>query len=629
MGKINILDELTSNQIAAGEVVERPASVVKELLENSIDAGSKHITIEIEEGGMSLIKIVDDGEGIANDDMKKAFLPHATSKIKNVDDIFKIITLGFRGEALASIAAVSKVNLKSKTTIDENGWEIYIEGGSLLKDKESSTNKGTVIEVRDLFFNVPARKKFLKSTSREAAIINDIVSRVALANPTIAIKLYNGTKQVIQTYGTGNTVDTIRALYGKGTSDNVIPFELDNDTVTVYGYIGNDMLARKSRNNQTIFVNKRYIKNRTISVAVENAYKSFNTGDKYPFFVLFVDTYPEFIDVNVHPTKAEIKFRNDKEIFSTVFKGVHDALSASVRESFNEETLFKEDIKAKKLEDNQFSFEKRLEELNELELSLKNTQNLYKEKQTIEIPLDLKSFEENKVQIYVEEPINIEKKDNDYQTNVEAVNEVVNENVEKYNEDPKFPILDIIGQYNKTYILAQKDGTLYLVDQHAAHEKFLFEKYLKSIENHSLMIQPLIVPLVIELSLNDYGYYEENKDLFESSGFKIESFGMSSIKLSEVPYFLGKLEPKGFFLLMLDNIKNLGSGKTVEVKYNKIATLACKAAVKANDDLNLEEMKELLYNIRFLDDPFHCPHGRPTIIKFTNYEIEKMFKRIV
>ena len=646
MVRINILDEHTSNQIAAGEVVERPSSVVKELVENSIDAGSKNITIEIEEGGITLIKIIDDGCGIYNQDLRKAFLPHATSKIQNVDDIFRINTLGFRGEALPSIAAISRVNMKSKVESESTGWEINIEGGTFTVDNEIGVNNGTVIEVRDLFYNVPARKKFLKSASREGATINDIVSRIALANPNISFKLFNNKKKVIHTYGTGNLVDAIRSIYGKNTSEEVLYFEQGSDTVTVYGYIGKDSLARKSRNNQTIFVNKRYIKNRTISVAVENAYKSFNTGDKYPFFILFIDVYPEFMDVNVHPTKSEIKFRNDKEVFSTVFKGVHEVLSENIRKEFNDGNEFLEDIKAKELEAQQCSFEKRLEELNELELQLKNNESLFKEKIKVDMPIslnrqkqDIKSSYEDNINHsngFSENSMNDKIMTSDeysYEKDISSVKESEKSNSYESNhiteKVPKFPILDIIGQFDKTYILAEKDETLYLIDQHAAHEKLLFEKYLKSIEKNDLLIQPLIVPLVIELSLNDYGYYEENKDIFEQSGFKVESFGISSIKLSEVPYFLGKLDAKGFFLLILDNLKNLGSGKTVEVKYNKIATLACKAAVKANDTLSEKEMKQLLYDMRFLDDPFHCPHGRPTIIKFSSYDLDKIFKRIV
>ncbi|WP_297437054.1 DNA mismatch repair endonuclease MutL [uncultured Clostridium sp.] len=644
MSRITILDQHTSNQIAAGEVVERPSSVVKELIENSIDAGSLNITIEIENGGSSLIRIIDDGHGIYNDDLKKAFMPHATSKIKNAEDIFKISTLGFRGEALPSIAAVSRVNMKSKNDEEENGWEINIDGGDITVDNEASVNRGTIIEVRDLFYNVPARKKFLKSDSREGAIINDIVSRISLAHPEISFKLFNNGKKVIHTYGTGELIDSIRSLYGKTTSEEILYFEHASDTVTIHGYIGKDTLARKSRNNQTVFVNKRYIKNRTISVAVENAYKSFNTGDKYPFFVLFIDIYPEYIDVNVHPTKSEIKFRDDKAVFSTVFKGIHDVLSIDVRNEFNGGTEFLEDIRAKELELEQCSFEKRLEELNELEAKLKNTEALYKEKTTVEMPISI-NRDDIQNNSFVSEDLNsLSTTDTgiDKSVNVDYVYNDVKKSSEEFvsfestvnkaNEDiktPKFPILEIIGQYNKTYILAQKEGTLYLIDQHAAHEKFLFEKYLKSIESNTLMIQPLMVPIVIELSLNDYGYFEEDKDIFENAGFKVEGFGMSSIKLNEVPYFLGKLDAKGFFLLILDNLKNLGSGKTVEVKYNKIASLACKAAVKANDVLSEEEMQKLLYDIRFLEDPFHCPHGRPTIIKFTSYDIDKMFKRIV
>lgn len=628
MNRIELLDEHTSNQIAAGEVVERPSSVVKELVENSIDAGSKNITIEIEDGGISLIKIIDDGCGILNEDIKKAFLPHATSKIKSIEDVFNIQSLGFRGEALPSIASVSKINMKSKTSGEDTGWEVSIEAGNILSDGAVGTNIGTIIEVRDLFFNVPARKKFLKSPSREAATINDIISRIALANPSVAFKLFNNGKKVVHTYGTNELLDAIRSIYGKNTANELLYFENASDTVTIYGYIGKDTLARKSRNNQTIFVNKRYIKNRTIGVAVENAYKSFNTGDKYPFFVLFIDVYPELIDVNVHPAKSEIKFTNDKEVFSTVFSGIHKVLSEHVQLEFNSNNEF---LESKKDDDIQVSFEKRLQELNELELSLKNTQDNYKEKYLVSnMPLDINSNSINKVDDFHIDDSKSSFYENSYEYNTSNINvETQNSQMSKSEALAKFPLLNIIGQYDKTYILAQKESILYLIDQHAAHEKLLFEKYLKSIEENTLIIQPLIVPIVLELSLNDYGYYEENKDIFDNAGFKINSFGISSIKLNEVPYFLGKLDAKEFFLLILDNLKNLGSGKTVEVKYNKIASLACRAAVKANDTLSMDEMKKLLYDLRFLNDPFHCPHGRPTILKFTTYQIDKMFKRIV
>ena len=347
MKRINLLDESTSNKIAAGEVVERPSSVVKELIENSIDANARNITIEIEEGGAKLIKIIDDGDGIHPEDIKKAFLPHATSKIKNSSDIFSINTLGFRGEALPSIASVSKVNLKSKIQEEDFGREIIIEGGEILSFNECGINKGTSIEVKDLFFNVPARKKFLKTSSREASLISDIVSRIALANPSISFKLFNNGKKILNTYGNSNLLDVTRTIYGKNIGENIIYFEHSEDTLTLYGYIGKEVIARGSRNNQSIFVNGRYIKNRTLVVAVENAFKSFSTVNKFPFFILFIDVYPENIDVNIHPTKAEIKFKDERLIFKKVFDTVHEALRNEIFKEFevkkDEKTIFKKD----------------------------------------------------------------------------------------------------------------------------------------------------------------------------------------------------------------------------------------------------------------------------------------------
>ena len=358
MKRINLLDEHTSNKIAAGEVVERPSSVVKELVENSIDAEAKNITIEIEEGGISLIRIIDDGNGIHKDDIKKAFMPHATSKIQNVEDIYSIMTLGFRGEALASIASISKVLLRSKINEVDFGSEISIEGGEILSESETGTNKGTIIEVRDLFYNVPARRKFLKSTSREGALISDIVSRIALSNPDVSIKFYNNGKKVLHTYGTGNLKDVIRTVYGKSISENIIYFESAEDAIHLYGYIGKEEIARGSRNNQSIFVNGRYIKNKTIVAAIENAFKSFATVNKFPFFVLFLEVYPEFVDVNIHPTKAEIKFKEDRGIFKKVFDAVHKAFKSEVFNDFyipEEEKEHKDEVPTEVVEEISFN----------------------------------------------------------------------------------------------------------------------------------------------------------------------------------------------------------------------------------------------------------------------------------
>lgn len=632
MKRINLLDEHTSNKIAAGEVVEKPASVVKELVENSIDAESKNITIEIEEGGISLIRIIDDGLGIYKDDIKKAFMPHATSKIRNVEDIYSITSLGFRGEALASIASVSKVSLKSKIEEADFGNEIIIEAGEILCTKEVGTNKGTIIEVRDLFYNVPARRKFLKSTSREGTLINDIVSRIALSHPEVSFKLYNNGKKTLHTYGTGNIIDVIRAVYGKNISDNLIYFESKGEDISLYGYIGKEEIARGSRNNQSIFVNGRYIKNKTIVAAMENSFKSFATVNKFPFFVLFIDVYPEFVDVNIHPTKAEIKFKDERALFKKTFDAVHKAFKEDVFNEFyipEEEKEYKEiNSKEEAIEEISFNIPKENLSLNSNSFGIKDKKELSYEdiKKEEEIYEKLKSLKESG---NFDKPYNPLKEDNINNASVlENTNSYIDENP-TLNKIAKFPKMRIIGQFNKTYILGEYEEVLYMIDQHAAHEKILFEKYLKSIENGDIIVQKLLVPTLIDLTTDDYCYYEENQEVFEKAGFHIEKFGGNTISIKEVPYFVGKLDPRNLFINILDNIKSLGTGKTTEVKHNKIATMACKAAVKGHDYLNTLEMEKLLEDLRFIDDPFHCPHGRPVIIKFTNYELEKKFRRIV
>ncbi|MFT8314426.1 MAG: DNA mismatch repair endonuclease MutL [Clostridium sp.] len=623
MKKINLLNEETSNKIAAGEVLERPSSAVKELVENAIDAHSKVITIEIEEGGQKLIRVSDDGDGIDSEDIEIAFLPHATSKISSIEDIYSINTLGFRGEALPSIAAVSHTILKSRSKDSQGGKEISISGGVKNYIKDVGCSIGTSIEVKDIFYNVPARQKFLKSSQREAALISDIINRLALAHSNISFRLINKGKKVINTYSTENLFDTIRNIYGKNTSDNIIKFEKHGDIASVYGYVGNAEISRGSRNNQSVFVNKRYIKNKLIATAVENAVKSFLMINKYPFFVLFLDIYPEFVDVNVHPTKSEVKFQNDREIFKLVFDAVHDAIKDSFKDNF--------------------------------EVEMENSMELVKDsipkvKENIQIPIDLKSYEN---MITIDNDINSSeesiKGDNLYDNKgnvpleniTSSVYEKISQGDSNYSSDvnnnlneskevvlPKFPALRIIGQYHNTYILAESSEDFYLIDQHAAHEKILFEKYTKEIKNSSVSAQILLTPEIVEMSPEDFIYYVENKNIFSNAGFSIEIFGENTVSIREVPNFLGRPQLKDLFSSIIDNLKNLGSGDTYEVKYNKIATLACKAAIKANDTLNIEEMKALVEQLRYIDEPFNCPHGRPTIIKMTLYDVEKKFKRI-
>ncbi|MBP3916805.1 DNA mismatch repair endonuclease MutL [Clostridium sp.] len=671
MKRINLLDEHTSNKIAAGEVVERPASVVKELVENSIDADSKNITIEIEEGGIALIRVIDDGSGVHNLDIEKAFLPHATSKIKTVEDIYSINTLGFRGEALPSIASVSKLTFRSKPSECDFGKEIILEAGGKLSLTDIGMNNGSVMEVKDLFFNVPARRKFLKSTSREGSLINDIILRIALSNPDISFKLFNNGKKTLHTYGDGNLNNVIRTIYGKNISEHVLPFDYEDETLKVHGYIGKEIIARGSRNNESIFVNNRYIKNKTIVAAVENAFKSFSTVNKFPFFVLFIDLSPDSIDVNIHPTKAEIKFKDERVIYKRVFDAVHTALKEDIFNSFAVEDKFvnEEVIEELKLDLDTASKSNHIDEpivSNKVEPSIKDIYNnvtihdvakeedLYNKLKELNKNKTINSYNDNlnnNSKSLNNTTINENTNNNDYyttnnftssKTNLSEVEKVNNLNLstasveinkevvtEKEVNKAKFPDLRVIGQFNKTYILAEYLDTLYIIDQHAAHEKILYEKYVKDIESKEIVVQQLLIPCIIDLSLDDYECYKENMEIFTNSGFVIEEFGGNTIALKEVPYFLGKLDAKNFLLSIIDNLKNLGSGKTVEVKLNKIATMACKAAVKANDYLTQIEMEKLISDLRYIDNPFNCPHGRPIIIKFTEYELDKKFRRIV
>lgn len=615
MGKINILSQETFNKIAAGEVVERPASVVKEIVENSIDAKATEIYIEVSDGGGNLIKIVDNGEGILEEDMRNAFLPHATSKIKSAEDLFSIHTMGFRGEALSSIASVSKVLTRSKTK-EMDGREILVEGGEIRYEKFSSMDQGTLMEIRDLFYNVPARKKFLKSNSRESSIATDIVSKIALAHPDIAISLVADGKDVLKTYGTGNQKDVIRQVYNKKVYENLFYFENHYDSFSIYGYIGNEEVARGTRGQQSVFVNKRVVQNKTITAAVERAFKSFATVNKFPFFVLNIEIFPELIDVNIHPQKAEIKFEDDRHMFKCVFDTVHEALRQGLKETFS----VKEEVSSDDYE----------------QLHLGRKDKVY-----IDIPVDLSKDPSSSAR--KEEAISGERTSLHYNENKEAQESFVRDagmarretwpleesDTENLGNEPKFPMPRIIGQFRGTYILAEIYDELYIFDQHAAHEKINFEKYMKEIRGGNVVVQPLLLPEIVDLDLGDFNLYNENRDVLREAGFLIEDFGDRSISIREVPLFLGKTLAADYLHEILDNIRNLGKGNKEDVKYLRIATAACKASIKAYENLSMEVMKHLIEELRFIDEPFTCPHGRPTMTKLTEKDMQKMFRRIV
>lgn len=617
MRRINLLSENTANKIAAGEVVERASSVVKELVENSLDADSKNITIEIEDSGNKLIRITDDGRGIHPEDIKIAFLPHGTSKISSVEDIYDIQSFGFRGEALASIAAVSKVRLKSRMEAFDYGREIYIEGGKVIYEKDVGCNLGTEIEVKDLFFNTPGRQKFLKSPQREKSIINDLVLKLALGNYKTSITLINDGKQTLRTFSEDELDKTLRILYGKEVYENVIPIENHSDILSVYGYIGKESISRGSRNRQSIFVNKRLIKSSLITAAVENAFKSFIMVNKFPFFVIHIDIFPEFIDPNVHPTKNEVKFLEERVLFKTIFDGVHSALKESLKKSFiiPEEIEDLAIVQEDKLHKSYTSSEpSQIGYLNDNHYTSEDNNLGYN-----------KDFGFNKEANYNDKPSYIREIPIENQVEPKGDNIYFNKEISRI---PKIPPIKLIGQCFNSYIIGEYLDELYLIDQHAAHEKILFEKYRKNIGNFNVVSQILAVPTIIPLTFDEYAIYKDNEEIFLNAGFMVESFGENDVLVREVPVFLGKPHINNLFHDMIENIKSMGSGLTIDIKYDKIASLACKAAVKANDKLSDVEILSLLEELRYIDEPFTCPHGRPTIIKYSLKEIEKSFKRI-
>lgn len=640
MRRINLLSENTANKIAAGEVVERASSVVKELVENSLDAESKNLNIEIEESGNKLIRIIDDGTGIHPEDISKAFMPHGTSKITSLDDIYSIQSYGFRGEALPSIAAVSKVKLKSRPSEFDYGREIFIEGGKVVHEIDLGCNLGTEIEVKDLFFNTPARQKFLKSPQREKSLINDLMLKLALGSYKTSMTLINDGKQVFKTFGEEELDKNLRILYGKEVYENVIPIENHGDILSVYGYIGNESISRGSRNRQSIFVNKRLIKSSLITAAVENAFKSFIMVNKFPFFVIYIDIFPEFIDPNVHPTKNEVKFLEDRVLFKTVFDAVHNALKEALRKNFvipqEEEDIqpFRQPVERDyAAEVSQLSLheypsvtavrESSRETSRDNEGSIVSSSYI---KESIEAfpnntyPVDGGSDTFNRGEPSLEA---------EARENTISEKPIVTSTASAYSEPlAKFPKLKLIGQCFNSYIIGEYMNELYLIDQHAAHEKILFEKYRRNIGNLNVVSQILAVPAIIPLTFDEYALFKDNEQVFLNMGFVIEDFGDNDVLVREVPLFLGNPQMNKLFHDILDNLRSLGSGLTIDVKYDKIASLACRAAVKANDKLSDIEILSLLDELRYIDEPFTCPHGRPTILKYTMKDIEKSFKRI-
>lgn len=668
MGSIVLLDDLTINQIAAGEVIERPANVVKELVENSIDAGATSINVEIENGGISLIRITDNGKGIAADDVEIAFERHATSKIRSAKDLIKVSTMGFRGEALASIAAIAKVELVTKTKDAEMGTRIIVEGGDVVLKEECGAPNGTTITVRELFFNTPVRYKFLKKDFTEGGYIETALERISLINPEISFRLISNKKQILQTSGNGDMKTVVFNIFGKDVSQNIVDLNFEYEGIEVTGVAGKPEIARSNRSNQLFYVNGRFIKDKTLSAATEEAYRTLVPQGKFCFCIVNVNMNPEMVDVNVHPAKLEVRFTEEGKVFKAVYHAVRNALLGNdliKDESADEKPIVRENAVTNETPVKKGLFEifrggksneKKEENTNlrtmDIEVTKKENDDTFISKMmTKGRQENTDASEEHLDDKDTVSELTVREQTNNYNVNDEE-NEIVTNNkvkdiVDAYNEKesseqkqvPMFyeqdfiekvelPEYQILGVAFNTYILLQLDDDIYILDQHAAHERVLYEKVKQNFyKDGGKEVQMLLLPDVIDLPKKDMRLVHDNLKLFEQSGFDIEEFGENTIKINGVPVICYEMDTKDLFLDIIDglDITNRTNKQDIEEKF--ISTVACKAAVKANMYLDEREIRGLLDELLLLENPFTCPHGRPTAIRITKTEIEKKFGR--
>lgn len=625
MAKINILDDSTINKIAAGEVVERPSSIIKELVENSIDAGSSYISIEIENGGKGLIRIIDNGSGIDKDDVNKAFLRHATSKINTVEDLSSLESLGFRGEALASIAAVSKLEMLTKTEEALIGLRIVLDGGKIREKEATSANRGTQISVRDLFFNTPARRKFLKSNQAEAQAITDIVNKIAIGNPSIKIKYINNSKTIYETLGDGSIINAIRMIYGRDISENLIEIDYRSKYFSISGYLGNNNIYRGNRNHQHVYINGRYIKSPNISKKINDAYKAIIPINKYPIYFVNISVDPAKVDVNIHPSKLEVKFDQEEEILNELSDFVRGILLKSSLVG-----RYKNNSRGKDLYNknsfagfNSFSYSPQEVENNLTSTAIReDVNNSGSNQNTNESP---------RVQAdMIQTPIRLSDINNDGIQDKKEVDSKMEYQQSSFIEEspdrnPDFIGLKFIGIIFDTYIIFSKNDDMIMLDQHAAHERIRFEMYMSKYKANDISVQMLIDPIIMDLDANDMDTVRKNIDVFSSFGFLVEEFGHRSISIRGLPNTFGEPESKRFIYELIDGLGKIDN--IYDTKYDEIAEIACKSAIKGNDKISIEEAKHLIGQLEECSNPYTCPHGRPTMVKMTRYEIEKLFKR--
>ncbi len=700
MGKyINILDDLTINKIAAGEVVERPSSVVKELLENAIDSGATQVVVDITDGGKKCIKISDNGSGILSSEVEKCFLRHATSKIKEIDDLYDLYSLGFRGEALASISAVSNIEMITKTKEEVIGTKIELSGSKIIKKEPIGTKDGTTITIKDLFFNTPVRAKFLKSTHAETINISDLINKLAIGNPGVRIKYINNKKLMLNTPGDNKLINVIRSIYGKEITDNLIEVDYEDEKIKIYGYIGNNNIYRSNKNLQHIYINKRYVRSKIILDAINESYKSIIPINKFGVCFLNITINPGEIDVNIHPTKLEVKFQDEKDVYIKIrdliknkllnisligkYKSYTNNNENYVQNKLNHlgENNLEEKVETysnQNINQNKIDFEYKTESKEQDTLSLKEEPKEY----NIDEREDLSSFksfkealEENETKDENEDYEKAqnnkfdevsytqidnynsyqEKEQSDYYSNMgysdiktsrnseldskldeistqgnfletqdDTLDKIINN-----SQDSKFRASDfkVIGTILNTYIVLEKGTSMYLLDQHAAHEKVLYEEYMTKFKSQSIDMQMLLDPIVIELSSVDMLDVEKNLNLFMKFGFEIEIFGDNHIMVRGVPNIFGTAQSEKFIFQIIDNIGDLES--SYDLKMDKIASMSCRAAIKANDKIHFDEIHSLLSKMEKCENPYTCPHGRPSMVEISKKEIEKMFKRIM
>ncbi len=635
MSAIHLLENNLINKIAAGEVVERPASVVKELIENSIDAGATSVTVEIKDGGIDLIKISDNGSGISKDDIPVAFMRHATSKLSSIEDLEDILTLGFRGEALSSIASVAQVEMITKTADDETGHKFIIHGGKVISESDVGANRGTVITVKNIFFNTPARRKFLKKPSTEAGYISDVINRAALGHPDIAIKYINNGNTIISTSGNGDLKAAVLYVYGKDMASKMLELDYSKDGFSLKGLIAKPELSRGNRSYENFFINGRYIVSDTVKEAVEEAYKGKLTIGKFPVFILNLTVPANTVDVNVHPTKLEVRFSDENLIYDIMYDAVDKVLRKTElipQVSWDKpKPIKKEPLLQIDLDDIEKIKEIKKAPLEERIPLFKPNNNVLKEEYEIN-PKDIEIEEELRKK--AEQSKKMEEKSKDVQGTLQPyepfaeIKPVQNTVKKETDRKPFFTNYKIIGQIFNTYWIIEQNNNMYLIDQHAAHEKVLYERFNAKFKSEDNMTQMLITPVAVNLSEREKNVLVENRELLEKMGFVIEELGVDGYALKGVPYIFDEPSNISFFTDIIDMLSDKNINNIYDTKYDAIATMSCKAAVKGNNRLSYAEAQALIKQLLKLENPFTCPHGRPTIIEMSRYELEKKFKRV-